>query len=103
MAEKPKPDGDSNQPKGDPKRKDISQIELILSEFEDGVVEVWPEDWRREGAGYLCHAGSVLVRDADLDRVMTAFGRGRREDGGISHDGGIGGVTRLDLPPVVPD
>ena len=107
MAEKPKPDGDSNQPKGDPKgdpkRKDISQIDLILSEFEDGVVEVWPQDWRTEGAGYLCRAGSVLVRDTDLDRVMTAFGRGRRQDGGTAHEGGIGGVTRLDLPSVVPD
>lgn len=83
-------------------RKDQAQIDLIREEFrkaKKGEVEIWPPDWRDrdDGADYLYRAGSVLVRDEDLRRVQELL------QGGVPQLGGIGGVTRLELPPGLPE
>ena len=76
-------------------RKYIAQIKLILEAFR-GEVEVYPPEWEKDGADYLCRIGTVLVRDEDLTRVVELF------RGGTPGEGGIGGVTRLLLPDKVP-
>jgi subtilisin family serine protease len=78
-------------------RKYVQQIDLILRAF-GREVEVHPRDWEKQpgGAEYLYRVGTVLVRDADVERVIELFG------GGVQGDGGIGGVTRLQLPEKFP-
>jgi subtilisin family serine protease len=80
----------------DPRDKFIDQVELLVKAFGEEL-EIEPPNWRTAGVDYLYRAGSVVVRDEDLPRVLELFG------GGNPHDGGIGGVTRLDLPRKVPD
>ncbi len=80
---------------GERDQKYIAQINLILKGF-GKEVEVYPAKWQELGADYLYHAGYVLVRDEDVERVIRLF------EGGTTGEGGIGGVTRLKLPPTVP-
>ncbi|GAA1570883.1 S8/S53 family peptidase [Kribbella sancticallisti] len=96
MAENKTPDDQDGPPYDDQRGKFEDQVDLIIQEFGDEI-EIEPEDWRTAGVDYLHRAGSVLVRDEDLPRVLELFG------GGTEHDGGIGGVTRLDLPRSVPE
>ncbi|MET7280385.1 S8/S53 family peptidase [Kribbella sp. NPDC005582] len=85
----------TNYPSGERDQRYIAQINLILKSF-GKEVEVFPAKWQDVGAEYLYHAGFVLVRDEDLERVIRLFG------GGTRGEGGIGGVNRLKLPSTVP-
>ena len=82
-----------------------AQIDLILHGI-PGVVEpleeaaVWPPDWReRDDFDYLYRQRTVLVRDADVDRVIA----GQRGDAPLvlatpdQHDNNLRGLTRLNL------
>ncbi|WBQ08231.1 S8 family peptidase [Kribbella sp. CA-293567] len=96
MSDNQVPD-ENGDPKGeDPRGKYIDQVELLIEAFGEEL-EIAPEDWRKAGVDYLYRAGSVVVRDEDLPRVVELFG------GGTPDDGGINGVTRLVLPRKVPD
>ncbi|WP_165956864.1 S8 family peptidase [Kribbella antibiotica] len=86
---------EGKQPAGERDQKYIAQINLILKGFGKNV-EVFPLKWQETGADYLYHAGFVLIRDEDLERVIRLF------EGGTASEGGIGGVTRLKLPAKVP-
>jgi subtilisin family serine protease len=90
-------DGNGNGGSQTYERKYVAQIRLILEAF-GREVEVHPADWEKQpdGVDYLCRAGTVLVRDEDLTRVVELFG------GGTPAEGGIGGVTRLQLPDKLP-
>lgn len=94
MADVKFPGGDGKD--DDPKHKYVDQVDLLIKAF-GKELEIEPRDWRTAGVDYLYRAGCVVVRDEDLPRVIRLFG------GGTAHDGGIGGVTRLDLPPKVPE
>lgn len=95
MADSAHHDDNGKPPQGDPREKFEDQVDLLIAEFGEDL-EIEPPEWRTTGVDYLYRPGAVLVRDEDVPRVVRLFG------GGEEHDGGIGGVTRLDLPDDVP-
>ena len=53
----------------EPRTRLQAQIRLILDELEGAAV--WPPDWEeRNYVDYLYRERSLLVRDADVERVM---------------------------------
>jgi subtilisin family serine protease len=76
-----------------PSTKQQAQIDLILRGF-DGAAGVEPPDWRESGVvRYLYRTGSILVRDADVDRVQAVF-----DEAAEVQDSLINGLTRLGTP-----
>ena len=61
----------------EPRSRLEAQIDLILSGIPDVVdpleeAEVWPPNWRERGSfDYLYRRRTLLVRDADVDRVIV--------------------------------
>jgi subtilisin family serine protease len=85
-----------------PRARLEAQIDLILDGI-PGVVDrlegaaAWPPGWREQGSvNYLCRDRTVLVRDADIDRVVGGeqpLVRARV----VGHDNNLRGLTRLEF------
>jgi len=87
----------------EPRSRLEAQIDLILSGIPDVVdpleeAEVWPPNWRERGSfDYLYRRRTLLVRDADVDRVIV----GQRDEAPLvlatpdQHDNNLRGLTRL--------
>jgi subtilisin family serine protease len=80
-----------------------AQTELILHGITDVVggldgAAVWPPDWRRRGdeIEYLYRQGNVLVRDADVDRVLGGDDPILRGSP-VEHGNNLRGLTRIQL------
>jgi Subtilase family len=64
----------------------LSQVNLMISALPD-LPEVWPQAWEQAGNEmvYVCRPRTVLVREADVERVAAALpealGRALRRDG----------------------
>jgi hypothetical protein len=82
-----------------PRSRLNAQINLILHGLR-GVTEglegaaAWPPDWaERDEVDYLYREGTLLTRDADVERVRAVI-----ECGVVEHDDNVRGVTLLELP-----
>lgn len=75
-----------------------SQIDLLIQGIhgvEEGLpgAEAWPPGWAdQDSVDYLYRAGTVLVRDADLDRVKRIV-----EGSEVEHSDNLRGLTRFEL------
>ncbi len=82
----------------EPRSRLDAQIGLILSgipDVEEGLegAAAWPPDWAERGAvDYLYRERTLLVRDADLDRVRAIV-----PSVPVEHDNNLRGLTRLEL------
>jgi Subtilase family len=85
-----------------PRTQLAAQIDLILHGIPDVVdglegAAAWPPDWREQGSiDYLYRERTVLVRDADIDRVIGGqrpVVRARV----VGHDNNLRGLTRLEF------
>src|SRR5215469_13647309 len=92
----------------EPRSRLEAQIDLVLHGIPD-VVEglegaaAWPPDWRERGeVDYLYRERTLLVRDADLDRVIG--GDEPLVPGApVQHDNNLRGLTRIQLFEDKPD
>ena len=73
----------------EPRTRLQAQIRLILDELEGAAA--WPPDWEQlNNVDYLYRERSLLVRDADIERVM-----GIVPSEPVEHDDNLRGVTPL--------
>ena len=94
----------------EPRSRLEAQIDLILSGIPDVVdpleeAEVWPPNWRERGSfDYLYRRRTLLVRDADVDRVIVGQ-RGPRRPCGFAELAGRRALAdpRIPLAPIGPD
>ena len=91
-----------NEGRERPRTRLEAQIDLILHGIPD-VVEglegaaAWPPDWIERGeVDYLYRKGTLLVRDADIDRVIGGEQPIVRATV-VEHDNNLRGVTRLEF------
>ena len=76
-----------------------AQIRLILfgiSEVQDRLEDAaaWPHDWAERGEiDYLYRIRTILVRDADVERVRAIV----PSDSPVEHDKNVRGLTRLEF------
>jgi hypothetical protein len=82
----------------EPRSRLEAQIDLVLHGIPD-VVEglegaaAWPPDWRERGeVDYLYRERTLLVRDADLDRVRAIV-----PSVPVEHDNNLRGLTRIEF------
>jgi hypothetical protein len=84
-------------PIGNPQSRLDAQIGLILHGIPDVVdglegAAVWPPDWAERGeVDYLYRERTLLVRDADVDRVQAIV-----PSTPVEHDNNLRGLTRLE-------
>ena len=88
----------SDKGDGGPRSRLEAQIKLILFGI-PGVVEglegagAWPPDWEERGeVDYLFRKRTILVRDADVDRVRAMV-----PSVPVEHDNNLRGLTRLEF------
>jgi subtilisin family serine protease len=88
----------SDEGQGGPRSRLDAQIKLILFGI-PGVVEglegagAWPPDWEERGeVDYLFRKRTILVRDADVDRVRAIV-----PSVPVEHDNNLRGLTRLEF------
>jgi subtilisin family serine protease len=85
-------------PTGNPQSRLDAQIGLILHGIPDVVdrlegAAAWPPDWAERGeVDYLYRERTLLVRDADVDRVQAIVPSTPAE-----HDNNLRGLTRLEF------
>ena len=73
----------------EPRTRLQAQIRLILDDLEGAAA--WPPDWeQRNFVDYLYRERSLLVRDADMERVMDIV-----PSEPVPHDGNLRGLTLL--------
>ena len=85
-------------PIGNPQSRLDAQIGLILHGIPDVVdrlegAAAWPPDWAERGeVDYLYRERTLLVRDADVDRVQAIV-----PSTPVEHDNNLRGLTRLEF------
>ena len=85
-------------PIGNPQSRLDAQIGLILHGIPDVVdrlegAAAWPPDWAERGqVDYLYRERTLLVRDADVDRVRAIV-----PSTPVEHDNNLRGLTRLEF------
>jgi Subtilase family len=85
-------------PIGNPQSRFDAQIGLILHGIPDVVdglegAAAWPPDWAERGeVDYLYRERTLLVRDADVDRVQAIV-----PSTPVEHDNNLRGLTRLEF------